>query len=96
MKQERPTYLKSIGKNKAFAATLSDIELEIESNDNNDEGILSAFTVTVDPIERVTKTEDDDEDLVVSKFEKWMNKLTSIQPMQNCINCLRSIRNYIS
>ena len=70
MKQERPTYLKSIGKNKAFAATLSDIELEIESNDNNDEGILSAFTVTVDPIEGVTETEDDDEDLVVSKFEK--------------------------
>ena len=70
MKQERPTYLKSIGKNKAFATTLSDIELEIESNDNNDEGILSAFTVTVDPIEGVTETEDDDEDLVVSKFEK--------------------------
>ena len=70
MKQERPTYLKSIGKNKAFAATLSDIELEIESNDNNDEGILSAITVTVDPNEGVTETEDDDEDLVVSKFEK--------------------------
>ena len=70
MKQERPTYLKSIGKNKAFAVTLSDIELKIESDDNNDEGILSAFTVTVDPIEGVTETEDDEEDLVVSKFEK--------------------------
>ena len=29
MKQECPTYLKSVGKNKALAATLSDIELEI-------------------------------------------------------------------
>ena len=96
MKQECPEYLKTIRKSKALAATLSDTELEIESDDNDDEGILSAFTTTLDPTERVTKTVDDEKDLVVSKFEKWMNKLTSIQPMQNCINCLRSIRNYIS
>ena len=39
MKQEYPTYLKSIGKSKALAATLSDNELEIKSNDSDDEGI---------------------------------------------------------
>ena len=31
---------------------------------------MSAFTATVDPTEGVTKIEDDEEDLVVSKFEK--------------------------
>ena len=44
MKQECPTYLKTIGKSKALSATLSDIEFEIGSNDNDDEGVLSAFT----------------------------------------------------
>ena len=70
MKQECPTYLKIIGKSKALAATLIDIEPEIESDDNDDEGILNAFTATVNPTEGVTKTKDDKEDLVVSKFEK--------------------------
>ena len=70
MKQECPTYLKSVGKIKAFAATLSDTEPEIESNDSDDEGILNAFTTTVDPIKGVTETVNDEEDLVDSKFEK--------------------------
>ena len=70
MKQECPTYLKTIGKSKALVATLSDIEPEIESNDSDDMGILSAFTTTVNPIEGVTETIDDEKDLVVSKFEK--------------------------
>ena len=70
MKQECPTYLKSIGKSKAFATTLSDTELETQSDDSDDEGILSAFTIIVDPTEGVTETVDDEEDLVVSKFEK--------------------------
>ena len=70
MKQECPTYLKSIGKSKAFAATLSDTELEIESDDSNDEGILSAFTTTVNPIEGIVEEVDKEEDLVESKFEK--------------------------
>ena len=51
MKQECPTYLKTIGKSKTLAATLSDTEPEDELNDNDDEGILNAFTATVDPIE---------------------------------------------
>ena len=70
IKQECPTYLKSIGKSKALAATLSDTKPEIESNDSDDKGILNAFTTTVDPTEGVTKTIDDEEDLVESKFEK--------------------------
>ena len=49
MKQECPTYLKSVGKSKALVATLSDTEPEIESDDNDDEGILNAFTTIVDP-----------------------------------------------
>ena len=39
MKQECLTYLKSIGKSKALAATLSDTELEIKSDDSDDKGI---------------------------------------------------------
>ena len=70
MKQECSTYLKSIGKSKALAATLSDTEPETESDDSDDEEILSAFITTVNPIERVTETVADKEDLVVSKFEK--------------------------
>ena len=70
MKQECPTYLKSIRKSKALVATLSDIELEIESEDSDDKGILSAFTVTVDPIEGIVEAVDVEEDLVESKFEK--------------------------
>ena len=50
MKQECPTYLKSIGKSKALVATLRDIEPKDESN-NEDDGILNAFTAIVNPIE---------------------------------------------
>ena len=46
MKQECPTYLKSIGKSNVLAATLSDTELETELDDSDDKGILSAFTAT--------------------------------------------------
>ena len=70
MKQECPTYLKSIGKSKALATTLSDTELETESEDSDDEGIFGAFTATMDPIEGIVKAVDEEEDLVESKFEK--------------------------
>ena len=68
MKQECPTYLKTIGKSKALAATLSDNEPEDDSN-NEDNGILNAFTATVNPIERIVEDVDKEEDLV-EKFEK--------------------------
>ena len=66
MKQECPTYLKTIGKSEALAATLSDIELEDESDNNDNEGILNAFTATINLVEKI----DEGEDLVESKFEK--------------------------
>ena len=69
MKQECPTYLKTIGKSKALVTTLSDIEPENDLN-NKDDGILNAFTATVDPTDEGSKTIDDEEDLVDSKFEK--------------------------
>ena len=69
MKQECPTYLKTIGKSKALAATLSDTEPEDDSN-NEDDGILNAFTTTVNPIEGIVEDMDEEEELVESKFEK--------------------------
>ena len=70
MKQECPTYLKTIGKNKALAATLSDIKPKDDSDDNDDNRILIAFTTTVDPTNRGSETVDDEEDYMHSKFEK--------------------------
>ena len=69
MKQECPTYLKSIGKSKALAATLSDTELEDDSN-NEDNRILNAFTTTVNPTDGIVKDIVEVEELVESKFEK--------------------------
>ena len=70
MKQECPTYLKTIKKSKAFIATLSDTELEDNLDDNDDEGILNAFTTIINPIEGIVEEVDEEEDLVKSKFEK--------------------------
>ena len=69
MKQECPTYLKTIGKSKALAATLSDTELE-DDFDNEDDGNLNAFTATVNPTEGIIEDVDEKEELVESKFEK--------------------------
>ena len=69
MKQECSTYLKTIGKNKALAATLSDTKPEDDLN-NDDEGILNAFTTTVNPTEGIVEKVDEEKDLVESKFEK--------------------------
>ena len=62
-------YLKTIVKSKALAAILSDIEPE-DDFDNKDDGILNAFTTTVNPIEGIVEDKADEEDLVDSKFEK--------------------------
>ena len=69
MKHECPTYLKSIGKSKALAATLSDTESE-EDFENEDEEILNAFTATVNPTDGIVEDVDEEEELVKSKFEK--------------------------
>ena len=69
MKHECPTYLKSIGKSKALAVTLNDTESEDDS-DNEDDGILNAFTTTIDPTDGIVEDVDEEEELVESKFEK--------------------------
>ena len=74
MKQECPTYLKSVWKSKAIVATLSDTESEIELDNSDDENILNVFTVIVDPTEGVTETVDNEKDLVDSKFEKMVDQ----------------------
>ena len=70
MKQECPTYLKTIGKSKALAATLSVTETKDDSDDNDHEGILNVFTAIVNPTEGIVEEADEEEDLVDSKFEK--------------------------
>ena len=69
MKQEYPTYLKTIEKSKALVATLNDIEPE-DDFDNEDDGILNAFTATVNPTKEIVEDVDKEEELVESKFEK--------------------------
>ena len=69
MKQKCPTYLKTIGKSKALAATLTNIEPEDDS-ENDDEGILNVFTAMVNPTKGIVEEVDEEEDFVESKFEK--------------------------
>ena len=69
MKQEYPTYLKSIRKSKALASTLSNTEPKDDS-DNEDDEILNVFTATVNPTEGIVEDVDKEEKLVESKFEK--------------------------
>ena len=69
MKQDCPTYLKGIGKSKAFVATLSDIEPEDDS-DNEDDEILNSFTATVNPTNGIVEDIVEKEELMESKFEK--------------------------
>ena len=69
MKQGCPTNLKSIGKSKELAATLSDTEPENDFDNKND-GILNAFTATINPTDGIVKDVVEKEELVESKFEK--------------------------
>ena len=70
MKQECPMYLKFIDKSKALAATLGDTKLEADSNDSDQEGIVSNFTVTIDSPKEAKELVDKEEELMKSKFEK--------------------------
>ena len=67
MKHECPTYLKSIGKSKALATTLSDTEPEDDS-DNEDDRILNAFIATVNPTDGIVKDVVEEEELEESKI----------------------------
>ena len=64
-----PYLSKDHQKKQGIVATLSDIEPE-DGFDNEDDGILNAFTVTVNPTEEIVEDVDEEEDLVESKFEK--------------------------
>ena len=63
MKHECPTYLKSIGKSKTLAATLSNTKPE-EDSDNEDDGILNAIIATVNPTNGIVEDADEEEELV--------------------------------
>ena len=63
MKHECPTYLKSIGKSKTPAATLSNTKPE-EDSDNEDDGILNAIIATVNPTDGIVEDVDEEEELV--------------------------------
>ena len=69
MKQECPTYFKTIGKSKVLTATLSDTEPEDDS-DNKDDRILNAFTAIVNPTKGIVEDVVEEEELVESKFKK--------------------------
>ena len=64
-----PYLSKDHQKKQGIVATLSDIEPEDGFN-NEDDGILNAFTATVNPTEEIVEDVDEEEDLVESKFEK--------------------------
>ena len=69
MKQECLTYLKSIRKSKALAATLSDTEPQ-DDFDNEDDGILNAFTATINPTDGIGEDIVEEKELIEFKFEK--------------------------
>ena len=58
MQQKCPTYLKTIGNSKALAATLSDTEPEDDSDNEND-GILNALTITINPTKGIVEDVDE-------------------------------------
>ena len=68
------TYLKSIGKSKALTATLSDTEPEVDSEDSDQEGIVNAFTATVDLSKESGELIDEERELMESKFEEMGDK----------------------
>ena len=94
MKHEFPTYLKSIGKSKALATTLSDTKPEDDS-DNEDDGILNAFTTTVNPTDGIVEDVVEEEELVESKFEKMDDQDDIHTSMRNYTNFLKSMKNCI-
>lgn len=70
MKQECHMYLKFIGKSKALATILSDTKFKIDSNDSDQEGIVSAFIVTIGSPKGAEELVSEEKELVESKFEK--------------------------
>ena len=63
MKQECPTYLKTIGKSKTLTATLSDIGPKDDSN-NEDDRILNAFIAIINLTKGIAEDMNEEEKLV--------------------------------
>ena len=63
MKQECPTYLKTIGKSKTLTATLSDIGPKDDSN-NEDDRILNAFIAIINLTKGIAEDMNEEENLV--------------------------------
>ena len=88
MKQECPTYLKTIGKSKALAATLSDTKPEDDLDDNDDERILNAFIVIVDPTDGGSEIVDDEDSKMKSyitrKFKNFMKNANARRFDKDC------------
>ena len=82
MKQECPMYLKTIGKSKALAVTLSDTELEDEVDDILLRGLLKMWMKK--------------KNWWTPSLRSWMKKMTSTQPMQSYTRSQRSMRRCIS
>ena len=94
MKQECPTYLKTIGKSKALVATLSDIDPEDDS-DNEDDRILNTFTAIVNPTEGIVEDVDEVEELVESTFEKMDEQDDIRTAYAKLYRSQKSMRSYI-
>ena len=94
MKHECPTYLESIRKSKALAATLRDTKLE-EDSDNEDEGILNAFTATVNPTNGIVEDVDEEEELLESKFEKMDDQDDIHTTYEKLYKVSENMRNFI-
>ena len=102
MKQECPTYLKTIGKSKALASTLSDTEPEDELDDSDDKGILNAFIAIVDPTDGVSKTVDDEKlySLAIKKLSDvdldWEEFSTKVDEANQTIGDLQFENNFLA
>ena len=49
---------------------MSDIELKVDFDNSDQEGIVSAFIATIESLEEAVELVDEEEDLMESKFEK--------------------------
>ena len=49
---------------------MSDTELELDSDESDQDGIVSAFTATVESPKEVVELIDEEEELIESKFKK--------------------------
>ena len=96
MKQECPTYHKSIGNSKALVATFSDTKLELDSDDSDQGGIVSTFTANIDSPKEAKELVMRKKSLWNPSLRKWTNKMKSILSTQSCTRFLRNMKSFTS